>query len=108
MQFPILLLNDGDVDMAFDLNGFWRDVDQSFRRKDNEETAIDALGQEWSWTYEDECNIPERVVREWDLELCKELLRKWFSKARISKRILAEIEEAKSIKELFERIADFF
>ena len=108
MQFPILLLNRGDVDLVFDLDQFWRDVDQSFRRKDNEETAIDADGKEWSWTYQDECNIPDQVVRERDLDGCKELLRRWFSGARIKERIQAEINAATTIKDLFERVADFF
>ncbi|MBL7985464.1 MAG: hypothetical protein JNM91_10720 [Flavobacteriales bacterium] len=108
MQFPLLLLDRGDVDMVFDLDEFWRDVDQSFRRKDNEETAIDAFGQEWSWTYQDECNIPDRVVREWDLDRCKELLRRWFSGVRIEKRIQSEIDAATSVKDLFNRLGDFF
>ena len=108
MQFPILLLDHGDVDLVFDLDQFLRDPDQSFQPKGNEETAIDAVGQEWSWTYQGKCNIPDRVVREWDLDRCKELLKNWFGKARISKRILGEVDEAKTTKDLFERVADFF
>ncbi len=108
IQFPILLIDRGDVDLVLDLDEFWRDVDQSFYRKDEMETAIDAAGQEWSWTYMQECNVPDRVVRVWDLDQCKDLLRKWFKGVRIEKRILAEIDTATSIKDLFGRVGDFF
>jgi hypothetical protein len=108
LAFPILLLDRGDLDMVFDLEHFMVDMDQSFRRKEKYETAIDALGQEWTWTYIQECNVPDRVVRVWDLDQCKDLLRKWFKGVRIEKRILAEVDSATSIKDLFDRVGDFF
>jgi hypothetical protein len=96
------------MDLVYDIRGFLADPDESFRRKGNDETVMDSLGREWSWAYSAECNVPDRVVREWDFLECQSLLLTWFKGVRIEKKIQAEIEAAGTIKELFERVADFF
>lgn len=108
LAFPILLLDRGDLDMVFDLDHYMVDPDESFHRKQKYETAIDSVGQEWTWTYIKKCNVPDRLVRVWHLDQCKDLLRKWFKGVRIEKRIQAEIDTATSIKDLFDRVGDFF
>ncbi|MEO8733236.1 MAG: hypothetical protein ABI373_02785 [Flavobacteriales bacterium] len=108
LLFPILLQDRGDLDLVYDLKQFLSDPDIFFHPKHKTETAIDATGQIWSWKYFADCNVPDQILKKMDLSQCKMLLRKYFEGVRFNAKIEVEIEESDSIKNLFERLADFF